>query len=186
MSEAVRQGMTSSEFVTWAMEQPKGARYELSGGAVVAMAPERFRHALAKGQLYRRLCDAVERAGVHGQVIPDGMAVMVDDDTVYEPDAQMRCGPPMPPDAVLITDPVVVIEVLSPSTGVRDSTEKLENYFRIPSVQHYLIVKPETGAIIHHKRQPDGSLLTRITHAGDIVLDPPGITLTDPHPRPEA
>lgn len=184
MSEAVRRGMTSNEFLTWAMEQPKSTRYELSGGEVVAMAPEQFRHALAKGHLYRRLCDAAERAGGRCQVIPDGMAAMVDEDTVYEPDAQMRCGPPMPPDAVLVTDPVVIVEVLSPSTSVRDSTEKLENYFRIPSVQHYLIVKPDTGAVIHHQRHGDGTLLTRVTHTGGIVLDPPGITLTDPHPRP--
>lgn len=182
MSEAAKQPMTSDAFIAWAMEQPKGRRYELSDGEVVAMAPERAAHARAKFRLARRLAEAVEAAGSGCEVFADGMAVMVDEATIYEPDAMVCCGAPLPPTATRVTDPVIVVEVLSPSTWARDSTEKLENYFRIPSLHHYLIVKPETGTIIHHQRNPDGSLLTRITHAGPIHLDPPGITLTDPHP----
>jgi len=174
--------MTSDAFIAWAMEQPEGRRYELSDGEIVAMAPERVAHARAKFRVARRLAEAVEEAGSACEVFADGMAVMVDEATTYEPDAQVRCGPKLPFDATRVTDPVIVVEVLSPSTSVRDSTEKLENYFRIPSLHHYLIVKPETGAIIHHQRNPDGTLLTRITHGGPIRLDPPGITLTDPHP----
>ena len=36
--------MTADEFIAWAMEQPRG-RFELIGGEVVAMAPERLIHA---------------------------------------------------------------------------------------------------------------------------------------------
>lgn len=182
MSDPARQRMTSDAFIAWAMEQPKGRRYELSGGEVVAMAPERVAHARAKFRIARLLADAAEVAGSACEVFADGMAVMVDEATTYEPDAMVCCGSRLPPTATRVTNPVIVVEVLSPSTSVRDSTEKLENYFRIPSLHHYLILKPETGAIIHHRRNPDGTLLTRITHGGPIHLDPPGITLTDPHP----
>ena len=48
MSEPVPTSMTSDEFIAWAMEQPEGKRYELFAGKVVAMAPERSAHALAK------------------------------------------------------------------------------------------------------------------------------------------
>ena len=73
------------------------------------------------------------------------MAVEVDEHTVYEPDALVRCGPPLPPNAVKLSDPIIVVEVLSPSTSARDVGAKLADYFRLPSVRHYLIVRPRTA-----------------------------------------
>ena len=174
--------MTSDEFIAWAMEQPEGRRYELVAGEVVAMAPERTAHALTKFQIARRLAEAVEREGLACQVFPDGMAVEVDATTTYEPDALVRCGPPMPDDAVKLTDPVIVVEVLSPSTRARDAGAKLADYFRLPSVRHYLLVRTEDRVVIHHARNDDGTILTRIVREGPIRLDPPGLLLTDIFP----
>ena len=75
-----------------------------------------------------------------------------------------------------------MVEVLSPSSLARDSGAKLEDYFRLPSVRHYLIVKTENRTIIHHARGADGIILTRIVHEGPLLLDPPGIILTDCFP----
>jgi len=36
---------------------------------------------------------------------------------------------------------VVVVEVLSPATQSVDFADKLADYFRVPSIQHYLIVR---------------------------------------------
>ena len=71
--------------------------------------------------------------------------------------------------------PVIIVEVASPSTKGVDAGVKLEGYFRLPSVVHYLIIDPDRRVIIHHKRQPDGSLGTHIVTAGPLRLDPPGI-----------
>src|SRR5208283_5297082 len=114
MSEPVTARMTTDEFVAWAMEQPGGQRYELVAGEVIAMAPERSAHARTKFNIARRLAEAVERQGLTCQVYPDGMAVEVDDTTIYEPDALIRCGPPLPGSAVTLNDPIIVVEVLSP------------------------------------------------------------------------
>jgi Uma2 family endonuclease len=179
MSEAAAPAtMTSDAFITWAMEQPEGRRYELFAGRVVAMAPERSAHALAKFHVARRLIEAVERQGLQCTVYPDGMAVVIDDTTTYEPDALVLCGPVVAPDTVKLTDPVIVVEVLSPSTRDRDHGDKLIDYFRLPSVRHYLIVRTEDRAIIHHARNPDGTILTRIVREGVLQLDPPGLTVT--------
>jgi Uma2 family endonuclease len=70
----------------------------------------------AKLRIAERLAAAVREAGLPREVFVDGMAVQVDERTVYEPDVPMRCGPPLPDDAVKITDPVVVVEVVSPSS----------------------------------------------------------------------
>jgi Uma2 family endonuclease len=174
--------MTADEFLAWALEQPHG-RYELANGEVIAMAPERAVHALVKLDVARAFQDAVAAAGLHCQVFPDGMALRVDEGTVYEPDASLRCGPKLPEDTVQFSDPMIVIEVLSPSSRAQDTGAKLEAYFRLPSVRHYLIVNTATRAVIHHARDPGtsgGAIATRIhggEDAGELRLDPPGIVL---------
>ena len=63
----------------------------------------------------------------------------------------------------------------------RDAGAKLEDYFRLPSVRHYLILKTENRTSFI-TRGADGIILTRIVREGPILLDPPGITLTDCFP----
>ena len=72
--------------------------------------------------------------------------------------------------------------MLSPSTRARDAGAKLADYFRLPSVRHYLIVRTEDRAIIHHARGEDGAIATSIVREGSIRLDPPGITLAELFP----
>jgi Uma2 family endonuclease len=178
MSDPASTPMTSDEFIAWAMQQPEHCRYELVAGEVVGMAPERSAHALTKAHVWRRLAETVEAAGLPCDVYPDGMAVEVDAHSVYEPDAVVRCGSRLPDSAVKLNDPVIVVEVLSPSTRARDSGAELVDYFRLPSVLHYLIVRTEDHAIIHHARNADGTILTRIIREGTLQLDPPGLTVT--------
>jgi Uma2 family endonuclease len=178
MSATIQKRMTADEFVAWAMEQPEGKRYELVAGEVVAMAPERAVHGRMKGRIYVRLMEAIRAANVECEAFPDGMAIRVDANTLYEPDAMVRCGAPVDDNSTEVADPVILVEVVSPSSRKRDTGGKLEDYFRIPSVRHYLIVKTENRAIIHHRRDDEGTITTHIIRDGDIRLDPPGLVVT--------
>jgi Uma2 family endonuclease len=178
MSATLPLRMTADEFIAWAMEQPEGKRYELVAGEVVAMAPERVGHGRAKFRIARRLAEAIELAKLPCDPFGDGMTVRVDADTIYEPDALVRCGPPIDDNAVEITDPIIVVEVVSPSSRRRDTGGKLEDYFRISSLRHYLIVKTENKAIIHHRRDEAGEITTHIIRDGVLRLDPPGLVVT--------
>jgi Uma2 family endonuclease len=168
--------MTADAFIDWAMAQPTG-RYELVAGEVVAMSPERVGHARVKFAAARAMDRAVRDAGLPCEVFPDGVSVVIDDATVYEPDALLRCGEPLDRDVIRISDPVVVVEVLSPSTQAADLGGKLDGYFRLASVRHYLIVKTATRSVIHHRRDDAGDLRTAILTAGALALDPPGLRL---------
>ena len=112
------------------------------------------------------------------------MTVTINASTVYEPDVLVRCGPRVPDHTVKLDDPVIVVDVPSPSARSRDSGAKLIDYFRLPSIHHYLIVRIEDRAIIHHARNPDGTILTRIVRDGTLHLDPPGLTVTGLFPAP--
>ena len=177
MGRLPKHKMTAEEFVAWSMDLPDGQRYELTNGEIVAMASERSRHARVKGRVFRRLEEAVEKTSLRCVVYPDGMAVRIDDHTVYEPDAAVRCGEPMPGDQVLYDDPVIVVEVLSPSTMGADAGDKFDDYFRLPSIRHYLIVRTNRPVVVHHERLGDGTIQSRILASGELRLEPPGLSI---------
>ena len=141
------------------------------------MAPERWAHARLKSRIWRALDREIVQAGLPCEAAPHGMTVEIDDGTDYEPDALINCGPPLQDDAIAAPNPIVIVEVLSPSTASVDAGGKLADYFRLGSVQQYLLVRPSRREIIHHCRLGD-EILTRIVREGVILLDPPGISLS--------
>jgi Uma2 family endonuclease len=176
MEQPKQTEFTADEFIAWALEQPEG-RFELDNGVVVAMAPKRVSHAIAKGNAFIALHNAIGGRGLSCQALPDGMSIRVNDRTVYEPDALVRCGPPLPGDAVELNDPVIVVEVVSPSSRGIDSGVKLAGYFSLPSVRHYLIVDTDTEVVIHHHLGDEGRIEVRILHNRPLTLDPPGLVI---------
>jgi Uma2 family endonuclease len=169
-----QQRLTADEFIAWAMEQPSG-RYELVDGVVHTMAPERVNHARVKADVYVALRAAISPSVLPCEAIIDGVGVEVDDRTVYEPDVMVRCGPYAPGEAVKVNDPVVVVEVISPSSGSIDTGVKLEGYFSLPSVRHYLVINPRSRVVAHHRRDDEGAIGVRLLRDGILALDPPGI-----------
>ena len=108
--------MTVDQFLAWLDDGPEGARYELVAGVVVAMAPERVAHARRKAAVWVALQEAIASAGLPCEALPDGMTIKIDEHTAYEPDAVVHCGDRLPDDALLVPEPVIVVEVLSPTT----------------------------------------------------------------------
>jgi len=168
--------MTVSEFLAWAVAQPRG-RYELVRGEVVAMAPERVRHNLVKLAVARALGDAVAQNGLPCTVFTDGMTVVIDNETSREPDAAVQRGVVADLDTMILEAPLIVVEVASPSSERDDTGDKLVEYFSVPSIRHYLIVNPQKNVVIHHARNESGEIATRILSDGEIRLEPPGIVV---------
>ena len=165
--------ITARAFVEWSERQKD--RNELLDGVVVAMAAERLIHTQTKFAVANALARAIAEAKLPCEALVDGMAVHVEDTTVFEPDALVRCGEPLPRDTLMITDPIIVVEVVSPSTQRVDALLKLTRYFRNPAIVHYLIVMPDQRSVCHHRRGADDRIETAIHSAGRLDLDPPGI-----------
>lgn len=166
--------MTVEQFIDWAMAQPRG-RYELYGGRVVEMSPERTEHIEIKFLVALALTNAAKTCGEPCHVLSDGATVRIDDQTAYEPDALVYCGEKLARDAIIVPEPVIVVEVISPSSEARDAGVKLAGYFRLPSLVHYLIVDPDDRLVVHHRRGEDGNIATRVIEDGELLLDPPGL-----------
>ncbi|MGH6896962.1 MAG: Uma2 family endonuclease [Geminicoccaceae bacterium] len=165
--------MTVAEFLTW--DDGTDARYELIDGRPVAMAPAAPCHSIIVVNLSHALksrlktpCYAGSKAGVEH---PDR------DDTLYEADVVVSCTP-VTPGMAAIPDPVVVIEVLSPSTIEHDRGRKAYDYRRIPSVQEIVLVASEQRHVeVWRRRGAKWEVEDRI---GDAALELEAVGVTMP------
>jgi Uma2 family endonuclease len=175
MTAVLAQQLSVDEFLLWAERQPE--RWELFDGIPIAMSPERVVHGDVKYKVARALDSAIANAKVPCRFVLDSAAVRIDARSLYQPDALVYCGEPVSADALEIPNPVVVFEVLSPGNAATDLRDKLQGYFRVPSIHHYLIVDPDKRLVIHHARGEADLVTTRIVSDGPLELDPPGIEL---------
>jgi Uma2 family endonuclease len=127
--------MTLAEFLKW--DDGTDRRYELLDGVPVMMAPSLEAHgelAVALGAEIRARvkppCRVISEAGI---LIRDRA------DTYYVADLAVTCAP-REPGRRMVVEPVLVVEVLSPSTGQVDRWRKVADYRTLPSVQEILVV----------------------------------------------
>ena len=185
--------MRVSAFLDWASRRPDGERWELIEGEPVpvrgpvpahAMAAETVVHARIKRRIdqpsarrWRR------RPRLRGFV--SGPKVQIDADTAFEPDVVVSCAEV--PDGLLVPEPLIGVEVLSPSTRDKDFTMKLAGYAGLPSVAHYLLVDTQRRLVVHHHRPPgEPEFRTSVARGGVLRLDRQGWTSTSTRSTPEA
>jgi Uma2 family endonuclease len=140
--------MTADEFLSW--DTPDGSdRWELIDGTPQAMAPSRPRHGKIAAETGRLLgnhladhprCGVVTEAGVQ----PDGYNLRI-------PDLSVTCET-TGPDDLLLREPVLLIEILSPSNA-RDTWGAVVGYMTIASVQEILVL---------HSTEIQADLLRRV------------------------
>lgn len=181
MTAIPKHRMTADEFLAWSSALPREAgKFELINGEVIVVRPqgqsERAAHWEAKGALYSALKAAIDQAGLKCHAVTDGASVRVSEDKVVEPDALVYCGDRVPRDSLKVPEPIIVVEVLSPTTPSHILTTKLEYYLHHPTIRHYLFVDTEAPRVIHHDKVEGDRWLTRIVPAPvTLRLDPPGL-----------
>ncbi len=162
------------------LEELADERHELINGTLYAMAggtPEHSRVASAitvavGSQLRGKPCRPVS----------SDLRVYVKHDTVLYPDVTVICGPVerLPGPGSAVTNPIIVFEVLSPSTAKWDREGKSRLYREIPSLQAIVLVDPERPLVETIERQPDGTWLHRQYISLDDIVPLPAIDATLP------
>jgi Uma2 family endonuclease len=142
-----------------------GHRYELIDGVLLVTPAPILRHQLVLSHLFRLLAEAAP-AGV--RVLPAPVDIKVGDATVVQPDLVVLDRPDL--DAAFVdTPPLLVVEVLSPSTRRIDVSAKRLVYegFGVPS---YWIVDPEAASITVLALTADGTYAQAgEAHADDLL-----------------
>ncbi|KQS84103.1 hypothetical protein ASG32_21730 [Methylobacterium sp. Leaf361] len=136
--------MDVSEFRLWVEGRPAHERWELLDGEPVLMAPPRERHQAIVANLIRRIGDFADAKGCRAM---PGLAILsaAMDDFAPIPDVVVRRGPPLPEGYA--ADPLLVAEVLSPSTMSLDRGRKIDFYRTVPSLAVLLIVYSDEARV---------------------------------------
>ena len=137
-------GMDVPAFRLWVEGRPDHERWALLDGEPVLMTRPRERHQAIVANLIRRIGDLADGKGC--RALP-GLAILSDamDDFAPVPDVVVRCGPPLP-DGYAV-DPLLVAEVLSPSTIGLDRGRKFDVYRTVTSLKVLLIVYSDEARI---------------------------------------
>jgi Uma2 family endonuclease len=126
-----------------ALAEATDDRLEYHDGMVVAMVAPSYEHARLVGQLVYMLRVRLEEKKSSCKVVPAGLKVRVEaTNRTMIPDVTVVCGDAQRSeiDRHAIVNPVIVFEVLSPSTASYDQGTKLHLYRRIPSLREYVIL----------------------------------------------
>jgi Uma2 family endonuclease len=141
-----------------AYERDSGMKHEYDGGEIIAMAGGSRRH----NALASRISAALENGRKSGCVAfqsDQRIRILATGKSTY-PDASMVCGPiegdPSDPTGSTITNPTLLVEVLSPSTEQDDRGDKWQHYQLIPSVQEYVLVSQSHARVERYRRLPAG------------------------------
>ncbi len=156
MSAATKPKLTVAQYL--AIERQNDFKSEFYRGEMFAMAGASREHNRIKsnldGELYARL------KGGPCQSFSGDLRVAVDRTGLYTyPDIVIVCGEPeySPEDRDTLTNPQVIIEILSPSTEGYDRGAKFRNYQQLRSLREYVLVSQDQVAVDHFVRQPDGT-----------------------------
>lgn len=168
----------------WAAEQGGGRKAEYVAGEVREMPGGTWRHGLLIGNLTTELSSRLE--GRPFGVVPTEIRVRVSaGGPYYYPDVVVA---PVPPQILedrgeTLLDPVVLFEVLSPSTAEFDRGEKLANYTKMATLRDYVIVAQDSVRVDHFSRQEDGYWRVLIFESPEQKLTLPAVGVEVPLSR---
>ena len=154
--------MTEEQYLT--LDEATDGNYEFYDGYVVMLRPpssaydERAMFDMAGGSLaHTALC--VRLGGMLDQALADGPCMAYSSDVklkvsttrhYFHPDVSVACESHA---GNLLTDPIIIIEVLSPATEKRDRGAKFAVYKTLPSIQEYVLIGSEAQEIIVYRRE---------------------------------
>lgn len=165
-----RHRYTYDEYLAY--ERDSGLKHEFDDGQILAMAGGARRH----NALASRVSAAIERGRRPGCVAfqSDQRVRLLATGRATYPDASVVCGridgDPADPTGATITNPTLIVEVLSPSTEHDDRGAKWQHYQRLASLQEYVLVSQEEPRVERCTRLPTGAWEYSVATGGSVEL----------------
>ena len=160
--------LTPEEYLTW--ERKQSFKNEYHNGQIIAMSGASRAH-------NRITLDIATQLNI--QLMEGECEVFVGDMRVrtnpaisyYYPDVIVVCGEPRFEDDAFDTllNPILIVEVLSPSTAAYDRGEKFEHYKQLTSLEEYILVSQDRIHIEHYRRQDSRWFHSTFQHLGDVL-----------------
>jgi Uma2 family endonuclease len=161
--------ITEEEYLR--LERAAEYKSEYIGGEIFPMPGGSFRHSRLTINWSTQLQNQL--SGTAYSVYSSDMRVRTPSTGSYVyPDVSVVCGDPIAHAGAddILTNPMVIVEVLSPSTSRYDRHEKFDLYREIPSVTDYVLVHQAAVRVEHFARQSDGSWIFREYKGDDSTI----------------
>ncbi len=169
---ALRQLRTFTPAEYLMIEDRADYKSEYYQGQIYAMAGGTVRHSQISSNIITLLSNALSNKPC--RVFNSDLRLNVQDNGLYTyPDVMVICGKVelLPDRQDTVTNPVLIVEVLSESTRDYDMTFKFELYRSLPSLEHYLLVDSDKVLVRYFRRVGDGQWLMHELIGMDDVLD---------------
>jgi Uma2 family endonuclease len=165
--------MTVADFLAW--EERQELRWEFDGFAPVAMTGGTEAHEIIQINLVNALTNRLR--GTPCRAYGSNLKIRVAADRIRYPDAFVVCSP-VAPRGTVRDDPVVVFEVLSPSTARTDRVEKMHEYWETPSIRRYVLIEQDAVSAMTFARGERGWAGDVLWSTDMLALPEIGIELT--------
>ena len=165
--------MSLTEFLEW--EDRQELRYEFDGVEPSAMTGGSLRHAAIQRNLAMAIGNRLR--GKPCQFFGSDLKIQVAENSSRYADGSVLCSD-LNPSLKIVRNPIVIFEVLSPSTAAKDRIVKAREYHATPSVKRYVLLEQDLiGATVHVRAQDGWRVLVL---KDDDTLDMPEIGLAIP------
>ncbi|MCB9698744.1 MAG: Uma2 family endonuclease [Alphaproteobacteria bacterium] len=158
------------------IERTRADKHEYWDGTIFLMAGGSARHNVISANAVTALALACRAARNGCRVLSADQRLASPDGLYTYADASLVCGAPELGREQTLSNPTLVVEVLSDATRDYDRGEKLARYQQIPSLQHVLLVEQARAEVTWWRRATAGWTAT-VLHEGEITLERPGLAL---------
>lgn len=160
--------LTPEEYLTWERKQPFKSEYH--NGQIIAMSGASRSHNRITVDITIQLGNQLMESDC--EVFASEMRVRTSPEVSYfYPDVIVVCGEPHFEDDAFDTllNPILVVEVLSPSTAAFDRGEKFEHYKQLTSLQEYILISQDSVRVEHYLRDGAQWIHNRFQHLEDTL-----------------
>ena len=157
--------MTSAEFTEW--EHQQESKYEFANGEVYEVygngltGGARREHNASSGNVYALLKNHLRATPCRAYIADMQVRVVATEDSFY-PDVVVSCEAEALNAEITLTQPKVIVDVLSPTTANYDRSDKFQKYRLSPSLREYVLIDPHTKTIDIYRWQESGDWLLAV------------------------
>ena len=152
MSSAAIQRYSPADYL--ALERASEFKHEFFDGELFRMSGDTIEHSQIAGNVIRALGNSL--ADSPCRVLTSDMRIKLPTGLYTYPDVLVVCDQPQYEDdhTDVLLNPLVVVEVLSPTTEAYDRGKKFRHYQTCPSLREYVLIAQDRAAVDHYLRQP--------------------------------
>ena len=172
-TSAAQTYLTPEEYITLerkAIPDAETVRSEYVKGKIIAMSGASFAHNLITANI---------SAGLHSRLRDSGCVAIANEMRVstpstssyFDPDVVVVCEEPRFEDDVfdILLNPIIIVEVLSPSTEAYDRGERLLHYRQLESLKEYILVSQDRVYVERYLRKQEEWGYTSLQELGEVL-----------------